>query len=53
IQAIHIFILEPLRKAAVEAQAVNRVHKGGQRPPTTIHRLVVLETIEEDITRYR
>ncbi|CAN0408089.1 unnamed protein product [Laminaria digitata] len=52
VEANHVFILEPLLNAAVEAQAVNRVHRGGQRRPTTIHRLVVLGTIEEDIARY-
>lgn len=53
VEANHVFILEPLLNAAVEAQAVNRVHRGGQRRPTTIHRLVVLGTIEEDIARYK
>lgn len=47
-----MFILEPLLNAAVEAQAVNRVHRGGQNRPTTVHRLVVRDTIEEAIERY-
>ena len=44
-------MLEPLLNAAVEAQAINRVHRGGQTRPTTVHRLVVRGTIEEEIER--
>lgn len=51
VEANHVFLLEPLLNAAVEAQAVNRVHRGGQTRPTTVHRFVVRGTIEEDIER--
>ncbi|CAN0389657.1 unnamed protein product, partial [Ectocarpus sp. 13 AM-2016] len=51
VEANHVFLLEPLLNAAVEAQAVNRVHRGGQTRPTTIHRFIVRGTIEEDIER--
>lgn len=44
-------MLEPLLNSAVEVQAVNRVHRGGQTRPTTVHRFVVRGTIEEDIER--
>lgn len=52
VEANHVFLLEPLLNAAVEAQAVNRVHRGGQTRATTIHRFVVRGTIEEDIERW-
>lgn len=52
VEANHVFLLEPLLNAAVEAQAVNRVHRGGQTRPTTIHRFIVRGTIEEDIERW-
>lgn len=51
VEANHVFMLEPLLNAAVEAQAINRVHRGGQTRPTTVHRLVVRGTIEEEIER--
>ncbi|CAM9448184.1 unnamed protein product, partial [Choristocarpus tenellus] len=49
VEANHVFLLEPLLNAAVEAQAINRVHRGGQQRATAVHRLVVHDTIEEDI----
>ncbi|CAN0022803.1 unnamed protein product [Discosporangium mesarthrocarpum] len=52
VEANHVFLLEPLLNAAVEAQAINRVHRGGQQRATTVHRLVVRDTIEEDIEAF-
>jgi hypothetical protein len=49
VEASHVFILEPLLNRAMEAQAVNRVHRLGQLRDTKVHKYVVLDTVEETI----
>ena len=53
VEAQHVFLVEPLIETAVEAQAIGRVHRMSQTRPTTVHRFVVTDTIEESIRRMR
>lgn len=48
-EANHVFLLEPLLHPGLEAQAINRVHRIGQTRRTTVHRLIIRETVEEKI----
>ena len=48
-EATHVFLLEPILNVAVEAQAIGRVHRIGQKKTTTVHRVLVLDTVEESI----
>ena len=48
-EAQHVIIMDPLLNAAVEAQAIGRVHRIGQTRQTCVHRFVVRDTIEERI----
>ena len=38
VEATHCFLLEPVLNAALEAQAINRLHRIGQSKPTKVHR---------------
>jgi E3 ubiquitin-protein ligase SHPRH len=38
VEATHVFLLEPVFSAAMEAQAINRIHRIGQSKVTTVHR---------------
>ena len=49
VEATHVFLIEPLLNVAVEAQAIGRVHRIGQAKPTTVHRMIVEETVEERV----
>ncbi|EFJ18575.1 hypothetical protein SELMODRAFT_444519 [Selaginella moellendorffii] len=42
IEAQHVILVEPLLNPAVEAQAINRVHRIGQRLKTLVHRFILL-----------
>mmetsp|Transcript_3018 Transcript_3018/g.8470 ORF Transcript_3018/g.8470 Transcript_3018/m.8470 type:complete len:308 (+) Transcript_3018:131-1054(+) len=48
-EATHVLLCEPTLDAAAEAQAVGRVHRIGQTRPTTVHRFVVQDTVEERV----
>ncbi|RKO93898.1 SNF2 family N-terminal domain-containing protein [Blyttiomyces helicus] len=47
IRATHVFMVEPMLDLALEAQAVGRVHRIGQRFPTQVWRYVVRNTVED------
>ncbi|EFJ18738.1 hypothetical protein SELMODRAFT_6816, partial [Selaginella moellendorffii] len=49
IEAQHVILVEPLLNPAVEAQAINRVHRIGQRLKTLVHRFIICNTVEENI----
>jgi SNF2 family DNA or RNA helicase len=44
--ADYVFLLDPWWNPAVEAQAIDRVHRIGQQRPVTAYRLVAQDTIE-------
>lgn len=51
VRANHVFLLEPALDPAIEQQAVARVHRIGQNLPVHINRMLVNETIEEEVLR--
>merc|ERR1712087_947369 len=53
IQSTHVFLLEPSLNEAIEAQAIDRVHRVGQTKRTFVHRYFVKGTVEENILRRR
>jgi len=53
VEATHVFMIEPLLNCGLDSQAINRVHRIGQRSKTYVHRYVVEGTIEEKIDRMR
>jgi superfamily II DNA or RNA helicase len=48
-EADYVFVLDPWWNPAVEAQAVDRAHRIGQRKPVIVYRLVSADTIEEKV----
>lgn len=52
-EARHVFMLEPLLNSAMDAQAINRICRIGQKHTTTVHRYVVEDTIETKIDALR
>jgi SNF2 family DNA or RNA helicase len=48
-EADYVFVLDPWWNPAVEAQAVDRVHRIGQQKPVMVYRLVSTDTIEEKV----
>ena len=49
--ANHVFLLEPALNPALEAQAIGRAWRMGQKRPVTVKRLYVKGSIEERIMR--
>jgi superfamily II DNA or RNA helicase len=48
-EADYVFVLDPWWNPAVEAQAVDRTHRIGQRQHVMVYRLVAANTIEEKV----
>jgi SNF2 family DNA or RNA helicase len=48
-EADYVFVLDPWWNPAVEAQAVDRTHRIGQRRQVFVYRLVATDTIEEKV----
>ncbi len=48
-EADYVFVLDPWWNPAVEAQAVDRAHRIGQRRPVHVYRLVAEQTIEQKV----
>jgi E3 ubiquitin-protein ligase SHPRH len=53
IEATHVFMVEPLLHCGLDAQAINRVHRIGQKSVTHVHRYIVEDTIEVKIDALR
>ncbi|SCU78645.1 LAMI_0A05336g1_1 [Lachancea mirantina] len=53
INATHVFILEPIINGSDEAQAVNRVHRIGQKNETSVWHFMVRNTVEQNIINYK
>lgn len=47
--ADYVFLLDPWWNPAVEAQAIDRVHRIGQTKPVFVYRMIAKDTIEERI----
>ncbi len=47
--AEYVFLLDPWWNPAVEAQAIDRAHRIGQRLPVFAYRLIAKDTVEEKI----
>ena len=48
-RADHVFLFDPWWNPAVEAQAIDRIHRIGQDRPVTAYRLVAEDTVEAKI----
>ena len=49
VNATHVFLCEPLINAAIELQAIARVHRIGQKRPTTVYMYLISDSVEETI----
>ncbi|KAJ3338640.1 hypothetical protein HDU93_009273 [Gonapodya sp. JEL0774] len=49
VQARHVFLVEPVIDPGLELQAVNRVHRYGQKQETYVWRYIVAGTVEERV----
>ncbi|KAF2879520.1 hypothetical protein ILUMI_26652 [Ignelater luminosus] len=50
-EATHVILVEPLLIPGDELQAIERVHRIGQTRPTTVHKFLIKNTVEESIHR--
>lgn len=48
-EAKHVMLVEPSMNVSLEAQAVGRVHRIGQAYETFVHRVIIRDTIEEEV----
>ena len=48
-EADYVFVMDPWWNPAVEAQAVDRAHRIGQKRPVIVYRMVAADTIEEKV----
>lgn len=48
-EARHVILVEPSMNVSLEAQAVGRVHRIGQTCETFVHRIIIRDTIEEEV----
>jgi len=53
VEARHVLMLEPLLNWGLDAQAINRVCRIGQKHKTTVHRYIVESTVEVKIDEAR
>ena len=51
-QANHVFLMEPSFNPALEAQAIGRVHRLGQKRPVEIVRFIVNDSIESRMVSF-
>ena len=51
-EATHVLLVEPLLDGGMEAQAIGRVHRMGQKFETHVHRFVTRGTVEEAIRKF-
>ncbi|GMM36277.1 E3 ubiquitin-protein ligase [Saccharomycopsis crataegensis] len=49
VNATHVILCEPLVNTALELQAINRIHRIGQKVETTVWMLGIKNTVEESI----
>jgi E3 ubiquitin-protein ligase SHPRH len=49
VNATYVFLCEPLINPAIELQAIARVHRIGQRRPTTVFMYLISDTVEQAI----
>jgi superfamily II DNA/RNA helicase len=50
-QATHVFIMDAVMNPALEAQAIGRVHRMGQKRPVFVKRLVMKDSVEGQIAK--
>ncbi|CDO95875.1 unnamed protein product [Kluyveromyces dobzhanskii CBS 2104] len=53
VNARHVFIMDPILERSVEAQAISRVHRIGQKHETYVWNFMVRNTVEESIMNYK
>ncbi|KAF4310369.1 SNF2-related protein [Botryosphaeria dothidea] len=49
VNASYVFLMEPLINAAIELQAIARIHRIGQQRATTVFMYLTVDTVEENI----
>ncbi len=52
-QANYVFIIDPWWNPSVEAQAIARAHRSGQKNSVMVYRFLSKDTIEEKIQKYQ